>query len=333
MLCIFINNAASRKDSTIQYLTGYNPEFCLLAHDIKTGKQCIFVASFECGMYKGITQFSFNKDTFVKHLKSFFNKRAIKVVGVNKEALSVKSFATLKKYISANYKDVSTLFSRKRLIKKTFEVHRITSACRITDQLFTEVTKQKFLTEHAIAAYLLKRMIDEGVEPSFYPVVATGIHARKPHHHPGKTKLSGFTVLDFGVRYKGYCSDMTRMLYYGTPSAAEKATYQLLRESYNVAIAHLIPGKRFAVVDAKVRALLGDAFTHALGHGIGVEVHEAPAIAPKSRYIVKDGMVFTIEPGMYKTYGMRLEDTVTCSNGKIRRLTKSPHELVILPKP
>ena len=329
MLCLFINNAALRKDPTIQYLSGYAPEFCILAHDVKTGKQCMFVAAFECGMYSGIPHFPFNKETFTSQLKKFFNRKTFKVIGINKEALSMRSFATLKKYFPVRYEDVSALFSRKRMIKQLYERRRIAQACLITDQLFTEVIKKTFATERDIANYLLKRMIDIGVEPSFHPVVATARNARKPHHIPGNTLLSKFTVLDFGVKYKGYCSDMTRMLYYGTPSQDEISAYNKLRDSFTTAVSALSVGKKFAEVDALVRKALGKAFTHALGHGVGVEVHEQPSIAPASKHSLKDGMVFTIEPGVYSKYGMRLEDTFICSNEKVQALTKSSHDLVV----
>ena len=327
-------NTESRKDANVNYILGYAPEFCILAFDDKANRKCLFVASFERDMYKGVKCYSFNPDTFRKDLHKYFKRNIVKV-GINEAGLSVKGLKMFRKLLRAKTVDISSKLMKLRLRKTTKEIQKIKTACHLTDKIFGEICilckRKKFATECDINNYILKRCIDLGVEPSFSPVVASGSNGAKPHHIPGNKKLKGFTVIDFGVKYKSYCSDMTRMIYFGNPSKRELFDYEIVLNAQENAIKSVKKGMFFFRLDKNVRNVIGNKFIHALGHGIGVEIHEPPSVSPKSKDKIESRMVFTIEPGLYVKgrYGIRIEDAVVFSGDKAIRLTRSSKRLVI----
>ncbi len=208
----------------------------------------------------------------------------------------------------------------------------IKKACEITDSIFSELIKHKFLTEKEIELFILTEIRNRKLKPSFPPIVATSKNAANPHHVPKKTKLKGFTVIDFGVRYNGYCSDMTRMIYYGKPNKKELELYELCLKVQKNAIKRLKIGVKYSNVAEEVREALGkyaEFFIHSLGHGVGRKIHQSPKIGVKSRDIAKKEII-TIEPGIYikNKLGIRIEDTIEI-NRKIKVLTKTSKKLVI----
>lgn len=340
MLNIFLSTE-NKKDPTVAYLTGYSPMFCILAYDSKTKRKCMFVASFERTMYKGIKCFGYDERSFGKTLFKYFGKRRFTEMGINKSLLSIKELSKLRKLIKARYVDISKIFANRRMIKSSAEIAVIRKACSITDKIFSGVIKSRkaFRTEHDISAFIKKKAIDLGVEMAFEPVVATSSNASKPHHVPEQKKLRGFTIIDFGVKYKGYCSDMTRMLYFGKPKKKELEAYELLLGVQEKAVKMLRKGILFKDVDKFVRDKLKEKFTHSLGHGIGVDVHELPHVSPKSKHKLEEGMTFTIEPGVYYSksskragqgFGIRIEDSVVFFRNKVERMTKSSKKLVVV---
>ena len=165
---------------------------------------------------------------------------------------------------------------------------------------------------------------------AFKTIVASGKNSSFPHHTTKNKKLQrGFCIIDYGVRYKGYCSDTTRTVYLGKPSKKEVEIYNKVLQVQKDAIFMLEPGKTCGEIDASVRKVLGDRFTHGLGHGVGIEIHEMPSFQPDSKHVLENNMVFTIEPGVYyeSIYGIRIEDTVLLK-GKAVCLTKAPKGLL-----
>jgi Xaa-Pro dipeptidase len=144
-------------------------------------------------------------------------------------------------------------------------------------------------------------------------------------------------VLDFGVKYKGYCADMTRTIYLGNPSTAEKQVYEKLRRVQEYCLQYAKAGMKASTLSKHAKTLLGKDskyFIHGLGHGIGVEIHELPGLFEKSKDVLEKGNVFTIEPGYYnkKTrIGIRIEDDILINDkGKKEVLTKSPKNLICI---
>lgn len=212
-------------------------------------------------------------------------------------------------------------------------------AAHATDMIFTELIQQwhGFFTEMDAANFLLREMADRGLEPSFSPIVASGANASNPHHHPACNKIEhGFCIIDFGVRFNGYCSDMTRTICVGTPTKEEKDIYQTLLHAQKETTARVLPGVKTGALDLYCRATLGQAlnkeFIHSLGHGLGSQVHEWPRVGQKEDVRLEEGMVITIEPGVYQkdAYGIRIEDDILVTKDGYETLTKSKKELLII---
>lgn len=212
-------------------------------------------------------------------------------------------------------------------------------ACSVSDKIFNllikELRKHKFKTELDIANFLKKKTYANNCRLSFRPIVAIGKNAAEIHHIPNDTELKkGFLVIDFGVKYKCYCSDCTRTFYLGKPTKKEIKLYNLVLEAQLTALNHARPGVYAADVDLIARAILEPYFKyfiHALGHGVGKKVHMSPLIAPKSKKILKKGQIVTIEPGLYfkNRLGIRIEDTIIVKENPII-LTKITKKLIII---
>ena len=213
----------------------------------------------------------------------------------------------------------------------------IRKACEINDLVFDEIVADfHFKTEKEIASFILKRFRLLGVRSAFPPIVAN--NNQRIHPKPRKKKLErGFLILDFGCKVNGYCSDMTRTLFLGKPSAYEKRLYNLVLRCQKRSIARIKIGASYKQLDADARKDLGGYkkyFVHSLGHGMGKKIHMKPRVSRKSEEYAKRGDCITIEPGVYwkrgeKRFGIRIEDT--CYVGKkIEVLTKARKDFICL---
>jgi len=241
-----------------------------------------------------------------------------------------------------------------RLIKAVHEIASIEKACNLGDKTFDYIlTKIKEGVSEKELALEIKRFIKKHkAKTSFPPIVAFGKNSSIPHHVPThNSKLlthNSIILLDFGVRLNNYCSDMTRTVFFGSPTAEYKKMYQTVLDAQQKALEHLVAhlegGRKDSFEVESIKAKNVDkvardyiisrgypTIPHSLGHGIGLEVHEAPIISPKSKDTLKPGMVFTIEPGIYIPGfgGIRIEDVVVLEK-PCRLLTKSPSDLTIL---
>jgi Xaa-Pro aminopeptidase len=182
-----------------------------------------------------------------------------------------------------------------------------------------------------------------GAEGTSFPtIVAFGAHAAVPHHQTGDTKLKfGDEILiDFGCKINGYCSDITRTFLFGDDGKKEefKKAYAAVLKAHELVKERVTSGMLGKEADAIAREYLksqgyGELFTHSLGHGIGLNVHEAPSVSMKGETPLENGMVFSDEPGVYLAgeYGIRIEDTVRLENGKVKSfMSKTDKNLIIL---
>ncbi|MBQ7323728.1 MAG: aminopeptidase P family protein [Clostridia bacterium] len=236
-------------------------------------------------------------------------------------------------------------FKKAMTVKNEWELSCIQKACEIAEDAFLALLPEikEGMTETEVAAlleYNMRKLGAQGV--SFDTIVAFGAHAAVPHHETGNTKLQfGDEVLiDFGCRVNGYCSDITRTFLFGDDGKHEsfKKAYAAVLKAHTLVKEKLTAGMTGKEADAIARDYLkeqgyGELFTHSLGHGIGLNVHEFPGVSPRSESVLEDGMVFSDEPGVYVAgeYGIRIEDTVTLQNGKVVSfMKKTNRELVIL---
>jgi Xaa-Pro aminopeptidase/Xaa-Pro dipeptidase len=195
------------------------------------------------------------------------------------------------------------------------------------------------LTEKEVALELELEARRMGAdELAFSTIVAAGENAAFPHAKPTdrKIKRGDFVVIDFGVKYKGYCSDETCTIAFGKLTARQKNAYQMVKSAHDRAIAGIKANVPAARIDQCVRSVFGKKyvryFVHSTGHGVGLEVHEAPRLFSNSTDILKTNMVVTIEPGLYipEHWGIRIEDTVVVKENSCEKLTKMDKELTII---
>ena len=219
------------------------------------------------------------------------------------------------------------------------ELECIKKACSITDKILKKtielLKKNKFETEMDIYNFLKKETYTNNCRLAFKPVVAIGKNAAEMHHKANNTKLKkGFLVLDFGVKYKGCCSDMTRTVYIGKSTKKERELYDLVLEAQETALMYAQPGEYAADIDLITRAALWNYFRnfiHGTGHGVGKKIHQAPNLKPKGRLKLQKNQTITIEPGLYfkNKLGIRIEDTVLVKDQAII-LTKISKKLIII---
>jgi Xaa-Pro aminopeptidase/Xaa-Pro dipeptidase len=229
-----------------------------------------------------------------------------------------------------------------REIKDERELAAMRDAARLGGEALEEVLAglREGVTEREVAVDLelaMRRLGADGT--AFDTIVAFGEQAAEPHHHPGDRPLRAgdLATLDFGARVDGYCADMTRTVVLGKASQRQRDLYELVRGAQAAGLACLEAGVPAGEVDRACRqpiaeAGLGDSFPHPTGHGIGLEIHEAPRLEAGSRDRVAAGTPVTIEPGVYLPGfgGVRIEDLVVARPGGHELLTTTPKELLEL---
>jgi Xaa-Pro aminopeptidase len=214
-----------------------------------------------------------------------------------------------------------------RVVKDPGEIALLARACAITTAAFEEVVPRirPGMTERALAAALERAMSDRGAErPAFDTIVASGPNGAIPHHVPGSRELSAgdLVTIDFGARYGGYHADMTRTVALGEPAAWQREIYALVAAAQQAGMQAATPGTDVSAVDGAARGLIeeaghGDHFTHGLGHGVGLEIHEAPIMGHGKTGRLRDRVAITVEPGIYLPGmgGVRIEDTLVVRAG------------------
>ncbi len=222
-----------------------------------------------------------------------------------------------------------------RAIKDEEELGFIVKAVELADAAFEYISSviKPGATEKEVAWRLECYLRENGSEsPPFEPIVASGPNSALPHHRPSERPISMGepVVIDIGARVQGYCSDLTRTICLGSPDKTFNMIYDLVLRAQLTAIATIEAGMSGEKADRLARAIIeqggyGKAFGHGLGHGIGLAPHEQPRLGKGSPSVLADGMVFTVEPGIYLSGwgGVRIEDVALLENGKTRVLSKA----------
>jgi Xaa-Pro aminopeptidase len=222
-----------------------------------------------------------------------------------------------------------------RAVKNQGEIELIERAVAVSDAAFNAIEPviRPGMTEKQVAWELEKSLREHGSEPlPFEIIVASGPNAALPHHHPSDRAIrEGETVvIDMGARYGGYTSDLSRTICAGRPDETFKKVYNTVLSAQSAAISTITAGMTGHSADSAARRVIhkagySEAFGHSLGHGVGLAEHELPHLGPGSREPLADGMVFTIEPGIYLSGwgGVRIEDTVIMESGKVRQMSQA----------
>jgi len=271
-------------------------------------------------------------------------RRSLRRIGVEPAHMTMADRAALSKALARGRSIVGAppIVERLRMIKDGEEIGRIRAACGLGVKLFdTLISKLRpGISERRLAALLELAAREAGAdEMSFPTIIASGERSALAHHRAGNAPIpsKGFVVSDFGVILAGYCSDMTRTVHLGRPTREARSAYEAVREAQQAAVELVKPGVRAAKVDQAARKLLynrklGKYFTHSTGHGVGLEIHEAPRLAARQEEVLQPGMVVTIEPGVYLPgkWGVRIEDTVVLTETGCDILTPCPKDLLTL---
>ena len=280
------------------------------------------------------------KTSLVDALTTQRDRLKLTRIAVQKGSLTVAQLEGLKKGLGARGVvawDEGLI--TQRAVKDAGEVKLITKAGKIQQQAFEELRGfiEPGQTESEVAAFLEYRMRCLGADGVSFPsIVAADANAALPHAIPGRTKIkkNGLVLIDWGAKFKGYCSDMTRVIFTGRgPSKVMKEVYQVVLDAQLAGIAACQPGTPLRDVDAAARKVIDDAgygerFGHGLGHGIGLDIHEAPTLSHRAAAgaVLEPGQVVTVEPGIYLpgVGGVRIEDDVLITGRGHRVLTDLP---------
>lgn len=234
------------------------------------------------------------------------------------------------------------LISKLRAAKDAEEIELMKKAQEITDKAFSEIIRfiRPGMTEREIAARLQYDMLRLGAdEMSFDPIVVTGPNGSLPHGIPGDRKVEpgSFITMDFGCKYGGYCSDMTRTVAVGSVTDEMRQVYDTVLQAQLAGIAAARAGATGKAVDGAARDIIrqagyGPCFGHSFGHSVGVEIHEGPNATPSNDKPLPAGAVISAEPGIYLPgkLGVRIEDVLYLTPEGCQNLTLAPKELVIL---
>ena len=266
----------------------------------------------------------------------------VKKIGFESQDVTVSFHSGLQKAIEESENGerpelvaTSGIVEKLRAIKDEQELELLTRAVEIADEALDEVapTIQPGVTEAEVAWELEKAMRERGAEGlAFDIIVGAGHNGALPHHRADQTVVahSEPVVIDMGAKYQGYCSDLTRTIFVGEPDDTFRRVYNTVLRAQLAAEEGVAAGMSGKEADAIARDIIAEAghkddFGHSLGHGVGLAVHESPGVGPTSDGQLEDGMVLTVEPGIYLPGwgGVRIEDMVVLENGRARVLSKA----------
>ncbi|MBM7698043.1 M24 family metallopeptidase [Kurthia huakuii] len=282
------------------------------------------------------------RSTLLEEVVREVKELQLKHVGFEKEYVTYATFQLFDKYIDAQMVGISGLVEKLRLIKTPEELTIIKAACSIVDKTFEHIIRyiEPGMTELQVSNEMEHHMRKLGAKSSsFDTIVASGWRSALPHGTAtDKIIATGDIVtLDFGALYNGYISDTTRTIAVGEPSAQLKEIYDIVLQAQLRGVDALKPGMTGIEADAVARDYItehgyGEAFGHSTGHGIGREVHEAPALSHRSSYTLEAGMCVTCEPGIYipEVGGVRIEDDILITDTGHELLTHATKDLIIL---
>lgn len=325
----------------IRYLTGFTGSFAIF---LCTNEESFLFVDFrytEQAKKEVDIEIVEFKNSCLEALKNIIRKKNIKKISFE-SSISYETFKTLSKIKGIILIPQDSVVERVRAIKEKIEIKNIKEAVRRAERAFLEIKPyiREGENERKIAILLEYEIKKQGSETLPFPViVASGPNSSMPHWRNSERilKKGDFVIIDWGAEYKGYYSDMTRTFIIGKPSKKQIEIYEIVNRARAEAIKKVSAGVMAKKIDARARNLIkqsgyGENFGHATGHGVGMDVHELPRINRKSEEIIKPGMVFTIEPGIYIEGfgGVRIEDMVLLKNGSVEIITNLSTDLETL---
>ncbi|WP_298500057.1 aminopeptidase P family protein [uncultured Methanobrevibacter sp.] len=298
------------KFTNIEYISGYKPTsfaFCIINENpiIYASKMDMEIANKTSTI--DVREFE-SFEVMIKELK----EEGIKSLAIEPE-LVFSTYEKLKDDFDITSK---TYINTQRMIKTPFEIEKIEKATEIAQKSFMQLdVLNNKNPENVVAFDLVRLMIENGAsKESFDTIVTSGANSSLPHATPQDKLLEKPILIDWGAVFKGYCSDNTRTMVY---TESQQEIWDIVAEAHDKAIRAIKPGLKCCEIDGVARDIIteygyGDNFIHSTGHSLGLDIHETPGFSIKDETIIRDGMVITVEPGIYLEgeFGVRLEDTV-----------------------
>ena len=334
MDCLIVTRPAN-----VTYTTGFSGDYswAVITHRsvyLLTDSRYVELAKSQCPDCRIIQRV----DLPAAVAKLIKKQKSVRVVAAEKST-SLADFKALKKNLSRHIKTVANTIEQLRSIKDAGEIAAIRAAAKIAGQALKQTRRyiKPGITENELAGRLDFQIRKLAGCSSFETIVAFGANASRPHHQPGSRKLkkNDTVLIDFGVRYKNYCCDLTRCFVVGRATAFYKRVYEAVEEAQAAAIKMVKPGAKISEVDAAAREAISKnglpVYGHGTGHGLGLQIHEEPVISAKSKAKLQAGMVFTIEPGVYipGKLGVRIEDDILVTDNGCEILSQNcPHRFL-----
>ena len=284
-----------------------------------------------------------NTCSLYEYLDQLLKEHGVQKLMYEDDVLTVSEFAALREYLSCTLLPVGKHIRLLRRCKSEEEIAQIRRAQRIAEGALQRLLSELYtgITEREAAARLNYYMAAAGSEkPSFDTILLFGENTSKPHGIPSDRRLreGDFVLADFGAVCEGYHSDMTRTVAYGSATDEMVRVYSTVLSAQAAAMQMARAGILCCDMHQAAAQVIGDAgfsqyFTHALGHSVGLEIHEMPVASPRCTEPLQSGIVMTDEPGIYLAgkFGVRIEDMLVIRDGEPENLTEFPKELLILP--
>ncbi|MBO7432079.1 MAG: aminopeptidase P family protein [Elusimicrobia bacterium] len=335
------DNLLLTDSKNICYITKADFEgFWLLIHNNK------FVVITSQMIYGQVKQYFKNKATifviktsFSDELVTICKKYKIKKLNIDTTNIGYNLYQLLTDKLKENkvsvFADNQTILE-KRIIKNKEEIKNIKKACNIVSEVFETVKKKVVsgMTELDIHFKIEEEFAKKHVVQSFKTIVASGPNSANPHHVSGNRKIqkNDIVLIDMGCIYNGYCSDLTRTFFVGKEDKNKRNIWNIVKKAHDKALQNVKQNMKASDIDLFARDTIKQTgydknFIHTTGHGVGLDIHEAPTIGAKSKDVLKEGMVITIEPGIYleKKFGVRIEDTVLVTKNGYKVLTTAKY--------
>jgi Xaa-Pro aminopeptidase len=267
--------------------------------------------------------------------------RSVRAAGVEK-AISVGMYEALKKNAGISLRPIAGVVEEPRSVKDVDETATIMAAAAIATAAFGEILHhiRPGVTENELAGTLDLEIRKLGATNSFDTIVAFGPNGSRPHHRPTQRKLgrTDAILIDFGARYDGYCSDITRSFAFGRPTPGYRAAYAVVEKAQAAAIETARAGVELVAVDVAARRVIRESglpvYGHGTGHGLGLEIHENPFLKEDAQGTLQAGQILTIEPGIYipGKLGIRIEDDILITETGCEVITGAcPHMAILQP--